>query len=47
MINVIEIKCKENYINNYKKILKNIPLVTKRNSKYVKGMSVFNRTNYY
>ncbi len=44
---VIEIKCKENYINNYKKILKNIPLVTKRNSKYVKGMSVFNRTNYY
>ena len=44
---IIEIKCKENKLDYYKKILKSIPLITKRNSKYVKGMAMCEKTNYF
>jgi hypothetical protein len=44
---IIEVKCKENKLNYYKKILKDIPLITKRNSKYVKGMAIYGKTNYF
>jgi hypothetical protein len=44
---IIEVKCVESKLNNYIKILKDIPLIAKRNSKYVKGMAMYDKTNYF
>ena len=44
---IIEIKCPKTKMVNYLNLVKQMPLIAKRNSKYVRGMSIYNKTNYF
>lgn len=46
-VSIIEIKCDFKKLDYYVDMLKTISLTSNRSSKYVKGMSIFNKTNYF